>query len=679
MHIRLLIALGLLSFATAHSQHFSARVAVQSDRDVIALYQHGVEMADARVQGRISSNGIRQFRPVYCPENGFVTVIGTQGEIEGLRISGHRVSDVRPLHAPAIRTAAKLDSIPYQFGWPRTIVNGMSLYENSPTVADMDRNGQLDISVTNAWGSFNPTVLPYVIVWKRNGAYLPGFPVPLQAGQMQSSADAGISAMGDIYGDNKLEIVCGDENGYLYAFNYDGSSLPGFPVGYGLSMGVFTPALADVDNDGKCEIAVISEQWDFPYGSAMLHLLKATATGPQEMPGFPVDLVRGAGNSPAIGDLDGDGQMEIVACTGGSSDGTVLAKVIAFSPAGQVKPGFPWIVGRNSAGCSPTLYDIDRDGKLEILVRVMPDYNNINGIYAIRSNGTLAPGFPFPITYGNPDACVAVGDMTGDGIPEVAYGGVEAVDSGKVWAYGLDGNLLPGFPARVYRTWVDGSVAIADVDGDGKGDVVCGTNGVTSAPGRICAFNEHGQVIPGFPLSPGNPILNSFTTHPTLVDIDGDGGTDIFAGRVDKNVYGWDTPGIYDSSRVWSTFKGNAARTGGQLRSQFLVNVKDETVAPSQFHLEQNYPNPFNPTTTIRYSLPSLGFSDAEGRVGVGSHVSLRVYDILGREVATLVNEAKQPGAHVVQFDASALSSGVYLYRLQSRGHVETRRLVVVK
>jgi hypothetical protein len=503
-------------------------------------------------------------------------------------------------------------------------------------------------------------------VWRKNGAYLSGFPVALQPGQLQSSADAGISATGDIAGDDKLEIVCGDENGYLYAFHHDGTPVAGFPLNYGAGMGVYTPSLADVDNDGKCEITVISHQWDSPYGNAQLHLLKVTSTGTAEVPGFPITFERGASNGPAVGDIDGDGNPEIILCTGGLSDGSVLSKVIAYSSTGEVKPGFPWIVGRNSIGCNPTLYDLDRDGKLEIIVRVKPD-NNVNGLYALRYDGTLMPGFPFPITYGNPEACVAVGDMDGDGIPELAYGGVEAVDSGKVWVYNLGGSLLPGFPARVYRTWVDGSVAIADVDGDGKGDVVCGTNGVSSAPGRICAFNFRGETIPGFPISPGNPLLNSFTTHVTLVDIDGDGGTDIFAGRVDKNVYGWDTPGLYDSARVWSTFKGNAARTGGQLQSPYLVSAEERDVHHMIFALHPNYPNPFNPSTEIAFTLAAAGRTE------------VLVYDLLGREVARVVDGVLTEGMHRKTWDATGLSSGVYLCRLVSGKSVATRKLVLLR
>jgi hypothetical protein len=94
----------------------------------------------------------------------------------------------------------------------------------------------------------------------------------------------------------------------------------------------------------------------------------------------------------------------------------------------------------------------------------------------------------------------------------------------------------------------------------------------------------------------------------------------------------------------------------------------DEKIGePKEFALEQNYPNPFNPTTRIRFGIPVSGF------------VSLKVFDVLGREVATLVNEPKAAGKHTREFDASSLASGMYFYRLTSDGFTSTKRMLVLK
>lgn len=95
---------------------------------------------------------------------------------------------------------------------------------------------------------------------------------------------------------------------------------------------------------------------------------------------------------------------------------------------------------------------------------------------------------------------------------------------------------------------------------------------------------------------------------------------------------------------------------------------------PINFMLEQNYPNPFNPTTTIRYSIPDITRNEAKNLF-----VSLKVYDILGNEVATLVEEEKPAGQYVVEFSGADLPSGIYLYRLKADTFSETKKLILMK
>jgi M6 family metalloprotease-like protein len=102
------------------------------------------------------------------------------------------------------------------------------------------------------------------------------------------------------------------------------------------------------------------------------------------------------------------------------------------------------------------------------------------------------------------------------------------------------------------------------------------------------------------------------------------------------------------------------------------------TVSPIQFSLFQNYPNPFNPKTGIRYQVPGVREAGA-GNQRPGASVKLSVYDLLGREVAVLVNERKTPGSYEVRFDGSGLSSGVYFYRLSAGDFVQTRKMILAK
>jgi hypothetical protein len=107
--------------------------------------------------------------------------------------------------------------------------------------------------------------------------------------------------------------------------------------------------------------------------------------------------------------------------------------------------------------------------------------------------------------------------------------------------------------------------------------------------------------------------------------------------------------------------------TNLSLSVQQPTRVDDSEALPSEYELCQNYPNPFNPSTEIGFRVSGLGF------------VSLKVFDAMGREVATLVNERRAPGSYSVRFDANGLVSGVYFYRLQAGSFVETKKLMVLR
>ncbi len=98
-----------------------------------------------------------------------------------------------------------------------------------------------------------------------------------------------------------------------------------------------------------------------------------------------------------------------------------------------------------------------------------------------------------------------------------------------------------------------------------------------------------------------------------------------------------------------------------------FTNINENSYSPTKLTLSQNYPNPFNPTTTIKYSIPAA------------SIVSLKIYDILGKEVADLVNEYKNSGTYEVEFNAANLSSGTYFYQLKSGNYTQTKKLLLLK
>ena len=100
-----------------------------------------------------------------------------------------------------------------------------------------------------------------------------------------------------------------------------------------------------------------------------------------------------------------------------------------------------------------------------------------------------------------------------------------------------------------------------------------------------------------------------------------------------------------------------------------LVGVEDENgkIVPEGFSLDQNYPNPFNPTTKIKFSIPELSF------------VTLKVFDVVGNEIETLVNQEESAGSYDVQFSAIDLPSGIYFYQLRAGNFVETKKMILIK
>jgi len=114
------------------------------------------------------------------------------------------------------------------------------------------------------------------------------------------------------------------------------------------------------------------------------------------------------------------------------------------------------------------------------------------------------------------------------------------------------------------------------------------------------------------------------------------------------------------SSQIYSGFAFIGSSSG-------VVSVADRQVIPGEFRLEQNYPNPFNPSTTIKFNLPQAEV------------VSLKVFNALGQEVATVVNGPRQAGSYTVTWDAGLVPSGVYFYRLSAGSFVRTKKFVLLR
>jgi hypothetical protein len=175
------------------------------------------------------------------------------------------------------------------------------------------------------------------------------------------------------------------------------------------------------------------------------------------------------------------------------------------------------------------------------------------------------------------------------------------------------------------------------------------SNGVASS--YVRAFALTGKNV--FAAIPNNGVYSSTNNGVSWTNIDN---------RSDLNdIKSLGVSGTY-------LFAGTERRGVWKIPLSQVTSVRNNSTAlPSGFNLAQNYPNPFNPSTEIQFSIPNTSF------------VSLKVFNVLGEEIATLVDENKPPGTHWVTWDANGYSSGVYFYRLMSAGKVFTGKMNLLK
>jgi len=202
-------------------------------------------------------------------------------------------------------------------------------------------------------------------------------------------------------------------------------------------------------------------------------------------------------------------------------------------------------------------------------------------------------------------------------------------------------------------------------------------------PAKQDSLHEEGWVYLtwGADFWDGNPIEPDVNWSELQIKVGSDSWNNIYSGPdrywADESI-NFDpngTDSIYfrvrtrDSQNKWSIWSElfDTKMINSIITSTGSLTQNNQNKNPSEFVLSQNYPNPFNPTTTINYKIPAHDL------------VKLKVFDVLGNQVATLVNEEKSAGSYKVEFDASILSSGIYFYNIQAGDFVETKKMVLMK
>lgn len=377
--------------------------------------------------------------------------------------------------------------------------------------------------------------------------------------------------------------------GSLVVVNADGTVAAGFPVQ--LPTEVNSVAVGDLDGNGIGDVLVVGYGSTFAGASVPggLRAYDANGTLRWDRPGGDFDgngVAEAVYSTPAIADVDGDGIPEVA---WGGYDGYVY---LADLSTGADRPGWPIFV-RDTVWSSPALHDLDGDGNREIVIGVDAHAGDIvlgvptpdgGCLWAFRPGGTALPGFPYcvdMVIWSSP----AVGDVDGDGRPEIVFGTGDCtvangcVASGayaythELYAVETTGADTPGWPVSVDGE-VKASPALADLDGDGVLDVVA-VDFPTAAGGKskVYAFRGNGAQVFKTTLRTVIGVDSFVGDDPIVADVHGDASPEILV------PYNWEAVVVSATGTVLSGGGGPSYSTWGPVTGVAAGDMENDGVA----------------------------------------------------------------------------------------------------
>ncbi len=528
-------------------------------------------------------------------------------------------------------------------GWPQTILGETNTWIGmvSPVITDLENDGTKELVITTQGSAAGR--LSTLFIFEANGNIRSQIDVDYYLDPRT------FPSIADIDKDGAVEIVMpcvGPSDNRILIFDAQGNLEDSLGIEFQMSDDLYSAAvLADVNRDSTLEI--IYSGW-YLDGARLVVLDNHGNT----MPGFPVMLETNNGqcqaNTPAVGNLDGDDEWEIVVSSHENGDPADTTNIRAYKADGSLL----WSQYVSSlSSCDPVIGDVNNDGFNEVV------FTSETGLNILDRNGNFL--LQWSLSQGMAHSNVALADFDKDSDLEIVFQYEE-----QLYAVHHDSTMIFSYVSD----WIGHHPpVVGDIDSDGRPDILFNSDS------EIYALDITGAVMDSFP----KPMDLIAYSSPSIDDIDNDGLVDVISSanwiEPDINVgiiYVWELPGSYQQSAMeWQMYQHDPQHTG-YYHNGTVTDVSGGSPAiPQSMTLAQNYPNPCNPSTTIQYTIP----------VGTNGRTSLRVYEKLGREVATLVNETKDPGGYTVRWDASGFGSGVYFYRLQAGSFVSTRKMLLLK
>lgn len=494
-------------------------------------------------------------------------------------------------------------------------------------------------------------------------------------------------ALVDLGGDPNLETVFSDDDGNIQAIQANGSNLPGWPVHVGTTLADGPVAVGSLDGhrlyviagstDGRvfayyADGTPAEDAWPYDLGTGLPVYVSIGAVGgpyPRSVVACSGTALRwvnyrgvriscsfdadtdpsGPAGPAAIGDIDGDGVSEAVACYG------------SYLYAFDMRSGTPLLaqdVGPTISG-APTLGDFDNDGDVEIVVPTVD-----GRLYLFQGDGSLFPGaWPFTSSTNYKLSSAAIGQCLGTWEPEIAVSAYN-FKVHMVYSTGIEHS---NYPVENDGWFIPGAPIMGRVDGSSS-DVVVGARGT-----KAWAWSNIGTLIPGWP----KVVADNIYQTPAMGDIDRDGSNEIVLLSTNQMIVVDVNNTPNDPSRTWAMYGHDPQRTGcSDCPEDIVSRVPGDTEGITRVSFALPSPNPSSGAAVFNFAVP------------VRAQVRLDIYDLRGALVRTVLKEEMAAGSRVIGWDGldqrgRRPGSGHYFARLQVRGpgvrDTQTRKITLLK